>query len=166
MGTKVSTVAIVGSGLIGRAWAAIFARAGWNVRLTDPHAPTLAAAAKASGGSVARALILLEGSSLALRQRVLDLLGQLPNPDPRALHALGEAIAGTEPQKLAAFADTINAWLSARVSARAQEPRRMMRLATAHQRINSAVSDAGEYNLERKPLVFSVFGWLAEASRG
>jgi L-gulonate 3-dehydrogenase len=34
-------VAIVGVGLIGRAWAAIFARAGWSVRLTDPHAPTL-----------------------------------------------------------------------------------------------------------------------------
>jgi len=30
-------VAIVGAGLIGRAWAAIFARAGWKVRLTDPH---------------------------------------------------------------------------------------------------------------------------------
>src|SRR2546423_5817521 len=37
-------VAIVGAGLIGRAWAAIFARAGWNVRLTDPHQPTLDAA--------------------------------------------------------------------------------------------------------------------------
>ena len=37
-------VAIVGVGLIGRAWAAIFARAGWQVRLTDPHAETLAAA--------------------------------------------------------------------------------------------------------------------------
>src|ERR1700722_13263823 len=37
-------VAIVGAGLIGRAWAAIFARAGWSVRLTDPHAPTLQAA--------------------------------------------------------------------------------------------------------------------------
>ena len=37
-------VAIGGVGLIGRAWAAIFARAGWNVRLTDPHEPTLKAA--------------------------------------------------------------------------------------------------------------------------
>jgi len=37
-------VAIVGTGLIGRAWAAIFARAGWNVRLNDPHIPTLKAA--------------------------------------------------------------------------------------------------------------------------
>ncbi|WGD52249.1 3-hydroxyacyl-CoA dehydrogenase [Bradyrhizobium sp. CB1650] len=38
------TVAVVGTGLIGRAWAAIFARAGWDVRLTDPHGPTLEAA--------------------------------------------------------------------------------------------------------------------------
>jgi 3-hydroxyacyl-CoA dehydrogenase len=30
------TVAIIGSGLIGRAWAMIFARAGWQVRLWDP----------------------------------------------------------------------------------------------------------------------------------
>lgn len=37
-------VAIVGVGLIGRAWAAIFARAGWKVRLSDPHQPTLKAA--------------------------------------------------------------------------------------------------------------------------
>jgi L-gulonate 3-dehydrogenase len=37
-------VAIVGVGLIGRAWAAIFARAGWRVHLTDPHEPTLIAA--------------------------------------------------------------------------------------------------------------------------
>lgn len=35
------TVAIVGAGLIGRAWAVVFARAGWAVRLTDPHIPTL-----------------------------------------------------------------------------------------------------------------------------
>jgi L-gulonate 3-dehydrogenase len=32
------TMAIVGAGLIGRAWAAIFARAGWEVRLYDPAA--------------------------------------------------------------------------------------------------------------------------------
>ncbi|MGA7323278.1 MAG: 3-hydroxyacyl-CoA dehydrogenase [Rhodomicrobium sp.] len=37
-------VAIVGAGLIGRAWSVVFSRAGWRVRLTDPHAPALAAA--------------------------------------------------------------------------------------------------------------------------
>src|SRR6202158_5511736 len=44
MASTERNVAIVGAGLIARAWAAIFARAGWNVRLTDPHVPTLAAA--------------------------------------------------------------------------------------------------------------------------
>jgi 3-hydroxyacyl-CoA dehydrogenase len=44
MASTERNVAIVGAGLIGRAWAAIFARAGWNVRLTDPHIPTLKAA--------------------------------------------------------------------------------------------------------------------------
>ena len=42
--TETGKVAIVGSGLIGRAWATIFARAGWRVSVTDTHAPTLAAA--------------------------------------------------------------------------------------------------------------------------
>ncbi len=37
-------VGIVGAGLIGRAWAVVFARAGWSVRLFDTHAATLAAA--------------------------------------------------------------------------------------------------------------------------
>ena len=132
----------------------------------DPDEPDLRAAAEAAEGSTARALALLEGSTLVLRRQVLDLLGQLPRPDPRALHALGDAIAGTEPQKLAAFTDTINAWLSERVADDPPDPRRLMRLATAHQRINGAARDTGEYNLERKPLVFNVFGWLAEASRG
>jgi L-gulonate 3-dehydrogenase len=44
MASSERNVAIVGAGLIGRAWAVIFARAGWNVRLTDPHIPTLKAA--------------------------------------------------------------------------------------------------------------------------
>ena len=37
-------VAIVGTGLIGRSWAIVFARAGWDVRITDPSAEQLAAA--------------------------------------------------------------------------------------------------------------------------
>jgi len=37
-------VAIVGAGLIGRAWAVVFARAGWNVRLYDAAPSQLSAA--------------------------------------------------------------------------------------------------------------------------
>ena len=36
------SVGIVGAGLIGRSWAMVFARAGWDVRITDPDPRTLA----------------------------------------------------------------------------------------------------------------------------
>ena len=49
MAGRERNVAIVGCGLIGRAWAAIFARAGWNVRLNDLHVPTLKAAPRLIG---------------------------------------------------------------------------------------------------------------------
>ena len=43
---------------------------------------------------------------------------------------------------------------------------RLDRLAEAWQRVNAAARDAEIYNLERKPLIFNVFGLLAEATRG
>ena len=115
--------------------------------------------------AASRALMLLEGPALALRQRVLDLIGQLPNPDRRALHALGDAIGGTEPQTLAAFLDTINAWLAAQLSSGSRDAGRLARVAAAWEKINTAAGDVQDYNLERKPLVFAIFGWLAEAAR-
>jgi DNA polymerase-3 subunit delta' len=121
-------------------------------------------AAAAAGGSVARALSLLDGDALALRQRVLEVLAQLPNPDPRALHALGEALGGTDPQTLAAFMDLVNEWLATRLAAGALP--QQARVADIWERVNQSARDVEEYNLERKPLVFSVFGALAEAARG
>jgi 3-hydroxyacyl-CoA dehydrogenase len=35
------SVAVIGAGLIGRSWAMVFAKAGWDVRITDPDAGTL-----------------------------------------------------------------------------------------------------------------------------
>ncbi len=72
-------------------------------------------------------------------------------------------------QPLAAFIDTVNVWLSRRLDARQEEGGglpRLERLAEAWERINRAARDVETYNLERKPLVFSVFGLLAEATRG
>jgi 3-hydroxyacyl-CoA dehydrogenase len=78
-------VAIVGAGLIGRAWAAIFARAGWNVRLSDPHIPTLEGAPR---------LILDELQALARH-------GLADDPDRAAARistaaSLQEAVSGVE----------------------------------------------------------------------
>jgi DNA polymerase-3 subunit delta' len=129
----------------------------------DASEPELREAAALSEGSIGRALMLLEGAALTLRKRVVDLLERLPAVDPQALHALGDAIGGFEPQRLASFIDAVNEWLA--TSLAAADRNQMVRIAEAWEKINQAARDADEYNLERKPLVFSVFGWLAEAAR-
>jgi DNA polymerase III subunit delta' len=122
-------------------------------------------AAAAADGSVARALAFLDGPALALRQRVLELFAQLPDPDPRALHALGDALGGSEPQTLATFMDMVNGWLAARLDRDTTQLPRMARVALAWEKVNRAAREVETYNLERKPLVFAVFGELAKAAR-
>jgi DNA polymerase-3 subunit delta' len=122
-------------------------------------------AAGAADGSVGRALALLEADALELRQQVNGLLDRLPALDPRALHALGDEIAGTQAETLAAFMDAVNAWLSARLQSGPQEGARLARVAEVWAAVNNAAREAEAYNLDRKPLVFSVFGRLAEAAR-
>ncbi|MDI3471535.1 MAG: DNA polymerase III delta prime subunit [Pseudolabrys sp.] len=128
--------------------------------------PALIEAAAAADGSVERALSLMGGSALAVRERALALLGQLPNPDPQALHALGDAMSGVDPAPLETFVDTVNGWLSQRLHQQSGETGQAARVARAWEQINVAAREAETYNLERKPLVFGVFRLLAEAARG
>jgi DNA polymerase III subunit delta' len=132
----------------------------------DDDDPEVQSAAAIAEGSVARALALLDGSALALRQQVTDLLTSLPKVDPRALHALGDALAGTDARPLSAFIDAVNAWLSAQLRDQKRNKRRLAQVAEVWEKINHAARDVAVYNLERKPLVFAVFGLLAEAARG
>src|SRR5262249_34495905 len=76
-----------------------------------------ATAAGAADGSVARAIMLLGGSSLALRERVIDLLARLPTLDRNALHALGDTLGRADDGTFTTFVDTIRDWLSARLTA-------------------------------------------------
>src|SRR3954449_2302709 len=131
------------------------------------HDPALAGAAAAAEGSVARALTLLGGDALKLQQRTAALLATLPQVDPRELHALGEALGTSDRVALAAFIDGIDRWIGEKLrtdDANANLPR-LARLAEVWEKIVRAARDIESYNLERKPLVFSVFGMLAEATR-
>lgn len=129
------------------------------------EAAEVKAAAQAAGGSVSRALSLLDGPALELRQRIAGLLQSLPNVDRRALHALGDKLGGVDAGPLAAFMDAVNSWLSAQLANEPRDKARMARLAQAWEQVNGACRDVEEYNLDRRPLVFSVFGSLAEAVR-
>jgi DNA polymerase-3 subunit delta' len=131
--------------------------------------PSLGEAAAAAEGSVARALTLLGGDALKLQQRTAALLNTLPRVDPRELHALGDALGGSDRAVLGAFVDSVDRWIAQRLraddaNANTNLPR-LARLAEVWEKINRAARDTAEYNLERKPLVFSVFGLLAEATR-
>jgi 3-hydroxyacyl-CoA dehydrogenase len=65
-----STAAIIGAGLIGRAWAMVFARAGWRVRLYDNAKAQLDAARShiATGLDAQQAAGLLDDASRAASQ--------------------------------------------------------------------------------------------------
>jgi DNA polymerase-3 subunit delta' len=135
-------------------------------RKTDD--PALAEAAAASEGSVAHALTLLGGEALKLHQRTAAMLATLPRVDPRELHALGDSLPLSDRVALSAFIDSVERWVSERLHAdgksNASLPR-LARLAEVWEKIARTARDTQDYNLERKPLVFSVFSMLAEATR-
>ncbi|WP_438274481.1 DNA polymerase III subunit delta' [Nitrobacter sp.] len=132
-----------------------------------PDDASLREAADAAEGSVARALALMGGGALKLHQRTTVLLDSLPQVDPRELHALGDALGGSDRAALGAFIDSVDRWIGERLragDANVNLPR-LARLAEVWEKINNAARETETYNLERKPLVFSVFGLLAEATR-
>ena len=88
--------------------------------------PALAEAAEAAEGSVARALTLLGGDAVKLHQRTAALLAALPRVDPRELHALGEALGGSDRVALAAFIDSVDRWVSERLRADGPMPMRTL----------------------------------------
>ena len=138
-----------------------------NAANLDRNDSALLAAAELAEGSVARALTLLESDGLGLHQRTLDLLNALPHVDPRALHSLGDSLGLNDRVSLRAFIDTVDRWLTARLREHDNQKNlpRLARLAEVWEKINGAAREVESFNLERKPLVFSVFGMLSDATR-
>jgi DNA polymerase III subunit delta' len=124
------------------------------------------AAARAAQGSVARAVTLLGGRTLAVRERVVELLGRLPTLDPLGMHALGDALSRGDAAAFETCLDAMRDWLSHRLAVDAANPPRLARVAEVWEKLNRAAGEVEEFNLERKPLVFAAFGLLAEAARG
>lgn len=124
-------------------------------------------AASRSEGSVARALMLLGGETLGLQHKTEALLRALPQLDPKGLHGLGDSLTGNDRAALQAFSDTLERWMTAqlRTDAPNADLPRLARLSEVWEKTTRAIRETQEFNLERKPLVFSVFGMLAEAMR-
>jgi len=145
--------------------AADVARAAADATGSSPDDEALVAAAGRADGSVARALTLLGGETLGLQQKTEALLRTLPQLDPKGMHGLGDSLAGNDRAAFLAFVDTLERWMGAQLRGGAGDLPRLARLSEVWENISRAVRETQEFNLERKPLVFSVFGMLAEAMR-
>jgi len=141
------------------------ARAACTALGADAGDPAVAAAAAAARGSVSQAIALAGGPMLALREKVAELLSALPSTDPRALHALGDEL-DRDRGLLDVFVGAVRDWLSGRLDTEVGNLTLLARTADLWERLNRSARDVEVYNLERKPFVFTIFGLLAEASRG
>src|SRR5215469_2906828 len=145
--------------------AADVAQAAAQALERDPEDREVLKAAAAAQGSVARATILLGGAALAVRDRMVELLGSLPRIDLRALHALGDTLGRSDDTVFNTFIETIQDWLNAQLQVSGAPAGRLARVAEVWEKLDRAARDVEVFNLDRKPMVFAVFGLLAEAVR-
>lgn len=123
-------------------------------------------AAIAADGSVARALELLDGDTLTLRRRTIELLAKLPTIDHQALHGLGDKLGRANEGAFEIVVDSMRDWLSARLEAETHEPARLALVAEVWEKLNRAAREVEIFNLERKPMLFAAFDLLAGTARG
>ncbi|MGF3024755.1 DNA polymerase III subunit delta' [Methylobacterium aquaticum] len=117
-------------------------------------------AAALSEGSVARALDLLDPDTIGVVDEVEALLDQGDRPDWRRALRLAERLASRDADALYATAlDTVQRRLAAEIARRQGEPpARLVALADAAERAARAAREAQVYNLDRRPVVLSLFG--------
>lgn len=141
--------------------------AGFPPPFVQPEAEALARAAALSEGSVAQAMAMLDPATANLVAEVETLLARLDHPDWRRILALAEKLAGRDSDDLfAASLDTVFRFVSAELDRRAHEgPARLAALVEVCDKIARAAREAATYNLDRRPLVLSLFGDLAGALR-
>jgi DNA polymerase-3 subunit delta' len=131
----------------------------------SPGDPEVEKAAALAEGSVARAITLLGGPALAVRERVAAMLAALPQVDGMALHVLGDLLGRADSSTFETFVDTLRDWLSSRLTAHAGDTARLAQVAEVWDKLARAAREVEVFNLDRKPLVFAVFGMMAEAAR-
>ncbi len=134
---------------------------------SDSDAASIARAAALSGGSVHRALLFLDDDTVELAERVNRLLERLPQLDIAAVVALAESVGarGREGDLDVAIGLVFD-WVAARIKAEAQQGAgRLASLVEVWEKCAQAARDAEAYNLDRRPLVISMFGELADAMR-
>ncbi len=133
-------------------------------------------AAELSGGSLRRAIQLIDNGGTALYRAFQEIAVRLPDVDMVRAHALADAVAARgADDSYAAFLDTVRDWLARRVRG-LDEPEQptgggglarvpLARWAQVWENVAAAAEEAAELNLDRKQVVLSIFMMLARAAR-
>ncbi len=120
-------------------------------------------AAQASGGSVRKALALILGEGLDVRNLTEKLLSRLPETDGEEMQKLGDSLRTDE--GFFTFAETVEDWLAIAATNTTESSARLARFAETWENVHRAAIETDAYGLDRKPLVFQVFSMLAEATQ-
>ena len=122
-------------------------------------------AASLSEGSVKRALTYVDPETLVLVEAVRARLDALPQIDLSALLALAEDVAGKAGERdFGVMIETVQGWLSDHLHAHAAaQPARLAPLAEVWEKLQKAAREVETYNLDRRPLVISMFHDLSSA---
>ncbi|MGC2050171.1 MAG: DNA polymerase III subunit delta' [Methylovirgula sp.] len=135
-------------------------------RLGEEDVAACRGAAERAQGSVATALLLLADGGLELDRLISRLLDNLPNIDWRAVHSLADQVAGRDNE--AAFERlmvSIIAWIDARLHSEAgRGAGRLAPLAEVWEKAAEAARETEALNLDKRPLVLSIFADLAGAA--
>lgn len=120
-------------------------------------------------GSVRDAMRLLAQGALGMAERTEAELARLPQVDMRRIMALADAVHGREgAESFEILLGAVYDWLDRTVRARAQEPGAAQRLAPFAQvweKIAASARETQALNLDRRPLVLSIFSDLSDAER-
>jgi DNA polymerase-3 subunit delta' len=139
------------------------------IEMTGASHPTLdiEAAARRADGSVKGALRLLEAESGQFDAGLEHLLARLPELDWAKVHALGDAVAGRDNE--AAYESLMaNVFSYLHRSVRngaARGPARLQPYADAWEKILDAARQTEALNLDKRPLILSIFADLEAAAR-
>ncbi len=128
---------------------------------------TVAQAAERASGSVSGALRLLAGRSLDLDREIGRLLNDLPSLDWRAVHQLADQVTGRDnsddfAMMMVAIVDWIDGVLRREAGRGAG---RLAPLAEVWEKAAEAARETEALNLDKRPLILSLFADLAVAIR-
>jgi DNA polymerase III subunit delta' len=134
---------------------------------TDASEDLLRDALRLGEGSARRTLEMLDEEKLAFVAQITQALDALPRAEPRKILSLADTLARRDAEEAYGLAlDTVSQWVSRRLTDRASlGAARLAPLVEVCEKVARQAREVDVYNLDRRPLVLSLFDDLADAVR-